>query len=221
MLLELRCNQPESSPRRESLTLPARAFDAGIVISASHNPYQDNGIKVFSPSGRKLADEVERRIEADVAAILDQKVTLDTRTEIDWLHNQAEREQSYQESYIKYLATNVAAGLNLKGLRLAVDCANGAASAIAPELFARLGARVEVLSAQPDGRNINEACGSLHQEGLQRMVVEKGLDLGISFDGDADRALFVEAGGGLVDGDATLLVLANISRNAGSYKVIW
>ncbi len=194
----------------------ATPFDAGIVISASHNPYQDNGIKVFAPSGKKLADEVERRIEADVAAAIDQSVALDhQRGELDWMHDQAEREKAYQESYINYLATDVARGLNLKGLRLAVDCANGAASASAPELFARLGAQVEVLSAQPDGRNINEACGSLHQEGLQRVVVDLGLDLGIAFDGDADRALFVDANGSLVDGDATLLILADYLKKHG------
>ncbi len=194
----------------------ATPFDAGIVISASHNPYQDNGIKVFAPSGKKLADETERRIEADVAAAIDQSVGLDhQRGELDWMHDQAEREQAYQKSYINYLATGVGRGLNLEGLRLAVDCANGAASAIAPELFARLGAQVEVLSAQPDGQNINDACGSLHQEGLQRVVVDRGLDLGIAFDGDADRALFVDANGNLVDGDAALLVLAGYLKKRG------
>ena len=187
----------------------ATSFDAGIVISASHNPYQDNGIKVFSPSGRKLADELERKIEADVGTALGQNITF---------HQgglQKEQEQAYQKSYINYLVGDVGAGLNLAGLKLAVDCANGAASGIAPELFARFGAHVEVLSAEPNGRNINEACGSLHQEGLQRAVVERGLDLGIASDGDADRALFVDAGGSLVDGDATLLVLADYLKKRG------
>jgi len=187
----------------------ATPFDAGIVISASHNPYQDNGIKVFSPSGRKLADELERKIEADVGTAPGQNITF---------HQgglQKEQEQAYQKSYINYLVGDVGAGLNLAGLKLAVDCANGAASGIAPELFARFGAHVEVLSAEPNGRNINEACGSLHQEGLQRAVVERGLDLGIAFDGDADRALFVDAGGSLVDGDATLLVLADYLKKRG------
>lgn len=194
----------------------ATPFDAGVVISASHNPYQDNGIKVFSPSGKKLADETERRIEADVAAEIDHRLGLDHQLgELDWMHNQAEIEQAYQQSYINYLATDVGQGLNLEGLRLAVDCANGAASAIAPELFARLGAQVEVLSAQPNGRNINEDCGSLHQEGLQRVVIDRGLDLGIAFDGDADRALFVDANGNLIDGDATLLVLAGYLKKRG------
>jgi len=191
-------------------------FDAGIVISASHNPYQDNGIKIFAPSGKKLADEMERRIEADVGAAWDQDAELDHQPgERHSIQDQVEREKQYQESYISYLAAEVGRGLSLDGLRLALDCANGAASNMAPELFARLGAQVEVLSAQPDGRNINEGCGSLHQEALQRVVVERGLDLGIAFDGDADRALFVDANGSPVDGDATLLILAGYLKERG------
>ncbi|MEK6320397.1 MAG: phosphoglucosamine mutase [Acidobacteriota bacterium] len=184
-------------------------FDAGIVISASHNPYQDNGIKVFSPSGKKLADEMERKIEADIARGAKVSGAFDQpKNELDSLHD-ARWEKEYQESYINYLATEVAQGARFNELRIGLDCANGAASAIAPELFARLGAQVEVISAEPDGRNINEGCGSLHLEGLQRLVVDRRLDLGIAFDGDADRALFVDEGGNLVDGDATLLILAN------------
>jgi phosphoglucosamine mutase len=194
----------------------ATPFDAGIVISASHNPFQDNGIKVFSPSGKKLADEVERRIETDVMEAIHQDVRLGhQQTRADWMQDQPEREQAYQKSYINYLVRDVGRGLNLEGLTLAVDCANGAASAIAPELFRQLGARVDTLFAQPNGRNINEACGSLHQEGLQRAVVDRGLDLGIAFDGDADRALFVDSKGGLVDGDTTLLVLAEYLKKRG------
>ena len=191
----------------------ATPFDAGIVISASHNPYQDNGIKVFSVSGKKLADEIERKIESDVAAATNE---IDVKSlELNWLHHQASREKDYQQSYLDYLANDVARGLRLEGLRLAVDCANGAASAIAPTLFDLLGARVEILSAQPDGRNINEGCGSLHLETLQRVVVERSLDLGVAFDGDADRALFIDAKGALVDGDATLLVLADHLKQRG------
>ncbi|HSQ20562.1 MAG TPA: phosphoglucosamine mutase, partial [Blastocatellia bacterium] len=108
----------------------ATPFDAGIVISASHNPYQDNGIKVFSVSGKKLADEIERKIESDVAAATNE---IDVKSlELNWLHHQASREKDYQQSYLDYLANDVARGLRLEGLRLAVDCANGAASAIAP-----------------------------------------------------------------------------------------
>jgi phosphoglucosamine mutase len=184
-------------------------FDAGIVISASHNPYRDNGIKVFSPSGKKLADEMERRIEADIAEATDASSTVDARVANLERRDQAVTEREYQESYVRYLATDVARGLNLEGIRLALDCANGAASRLAPQLFERLGARVEVISATPDGRNINEGCGALHMESLQRMAVKSDIDIGIAFDGDADRALFVDAAGKLVDGDATLLILAD------------
>ncbi len=191
-------------------------FDAGVVISASHNSFQDNGIKIFAPSGKKLADEMERKIESDIASTVDSGKSLGHQSvEPGWLEAQIETEKDYRESYITYLTTEVAAGLSLIGLNLALDCANGAASGIAPSVFDRLGARVEVISANPDGRNINEACGSLHLEGLQRVVKDRGLDLGIAFDGDADRALFVDAKGKLVDGDATLLILAEDFKKRG------
>src|SRR5262249_24031050 len=159
--------------------------------SASHNSYQDNGIKVFSPSGKKRADDTERRIEAEVARAFDDQTTAgDHERERRWLRDQSSSEDEYQHRYIDYLADEVGGGLSLDGFGLAIDCANGAASAIAPQLFHRLGARVEVISGSPDGRNINEACGSLHPERLQHLVVEQGLDMGIALDGDADRALF-------------------------------
>ena len=188
-------------------------FDAGIVISASHNPYQDNGIKIFSPSGKKLADEMERKIEADVAAAASLPVV--QSEDKGSLRDQVDSGRELQTTYIRYLANEVSQGLELEGLSLALDCANGAASAIAPEVFARLGAAVDVLSAQPDGRNINEGCGSLHLEGLQSVVVERRHDFGIAFDGDADRALFVDGAGMLVDGDATLLILADYLKRRG------
>jgi len=193
-----------------------KAFDAGVVISASHNPFQDNGIKIFAPTGKKIADGMERQMESDIAAAIDSGVVIDCASgEAAWLRDQASNEKEYRESYIDYLATEVGRGLDLNGLRLAVDCANGAASAIAPVLFDRLGASVEVIAADPDGRNINEGCGSLHLEGLQNVVQERGLDLGIAFDGDADRALFVDAGGTLVDGDATMFILADDFKKRG------
>lgn len=193
-----------------------KQFDAGVVISASHNPFQDNGIKIFAPTGKKLADALERQIESDISKAIESGVVIECGSgEADWLHDQASNEQEYQESYINYLATGVGRGLSLKGLRLAVDCANGAASAIAPVLFDRLGAKVEVISAHPDGRNINENCGSLHLDGLRHVVKDQRLDLGIAFDGDADRALFIDAGGTLVDGDATLFILADDFKNRG------
>src|SRR5215216_5301445 len=170
-------------------------FDAGVVISASHNPYRDNGIKVFSPSGKKLADRLERRIEEDLAGIgTDSKIIIGDANEGEPPFVVYENRQSqYREQYINYLVEKVGHGLKLDGLRLALDCANGAASPIAPRLFRRLGAQVEVINASPDGSNINEGCGSLHLEGLQAVVARHNLDLGIAFDGDADRALFVDS----------------------------
>jgi phosphoglucosamine mutase len=192
-------------------------FDAGVVISASHNPYRDNGIKVFSPSGKKLDDEMERRIEGDLASVGrdtegGQKPASDLPKAFDGYEN---RENYYREQYIDYLAREVGRRMSLDGLHLALDCANGAASALAPMLFERLGARVEVINASPDGRNINEGCGSLHLEGLQRIVVDRELDLGVAFDGDADRALFVDSRGALVDGDAVILALADYLKSRG------
>jgi phosphoglucosamine mutase len=192
----------------------AEGFDAGVVISASHNPYQDNGIKVFSPSGRKLADEMERRIEADLAA--GHSIIRSDLLSEDLTPEEDAHERDYKQHYIDYLADEVGRGLRLDGLRLGLDCANGAASAIAPDLFARLGAKVVTIAAHPDGRNINEGCGSLHLEGLKRLVVERELDLGIAFDGDADRALFVDAAGTLVDGDVTMLILAGDMKRRDS-----
>ncbi|MFP5263265.1 MAG: phosphoglucosamine mutase [Blastocatellia bacterium] len=191
-------------------------FDAGVVISASHNPYRDNGIKVFSPSGKKLADEMERRVEEDLAAGRHAGAGQRASAEGPKAHDGYEdREAHYRERYINYLAEDVGRGLSLDGLRVALDCANGAASDLAPKLFRRIGAQVEVINASPDGRNINEGCGSLHLEGLQRVVVERRLDLGVAFDGDADRALFVDSGGALVDGDAVILALADYLKSRG------
>ncbi|MFY9607254.1 MAG: phosphoglucosamine mutase [Blastocatellia bacterium] len=191
-------------------------FDAGVVISASHNPYRDNGIKVFLPSGKKLGDQMERRIETDL---------LDTTAGDYAGSNQANaehandprngREAEYCGRYVDYLVQEVGRGLSLEGMRIAIDCANGAAFRIAPEVFRRLGAQLHVFSDQPDGRNINEGCGSLHLEALQAEVVSRKLDLGVAFDGDADRALFVDARGQIIDGDVALLALADLFRACG------
>jgi phosphoglucosamine mutase len=184
-------------------TLPA---DAGVVISASHNPYQDNGIKVFDPSGRKLDEETERRVEKDIAeALPETPASFKRLTEFDL----AERSPAeLRQLYLDYLADDVAHDLLLERLTMVVDCANGAACEIAPKLFERLGARVVAINDQPDGRNINRDCGSLHIEGLQHQVAQERADLGVAFDGDADRALFVDSGGKFVDGDATIWALA-------------
>ena len=182
-------------------------FDAGVVISASHNPYYDNGIKVFSPTGKKLADAMERKIEQDLAEMTYEARSLTGSTENTLVTNE-DLEARYARRYLDYLTSEIAEGVNLKGFKLAVDCANGAASALAPELFARLGADVEVISASPDGVNINENCGALHMDALRQLVKSNGFNLGMAFDGDADRALFVDEVGNLVDGDYTLLLLS-------------
>jgi phosphoglucosamine mutase len=185
-------------------TLPA---DAGVVVSASHNPYQDNGIKVFAPSGRKLDEATELRIEADIAARTgEQKAAMPE--DVNAEDADALQAAALRSLYLDYLAAEVAVGLSLNGLSIVVDCANGAASELAPALFRRLGARVVAINDQPDGRNINRDCGSLHIEGLREKVLEHQTDLGVAFDGDADRALFIDARGDFVDGDATLWVMA-------------
>ncbi|MBI3650814.1 MAG: phosphoglucosamine mutase [Acidobacteria bacterium] len=191
-------------------------FDAGVVISASHNPYRDNGIKVFSPSGKKIADAMERNIEADLAAANYASHPLHAHRK-DWSEATATAysEAAYADSYVQFLVNEVAEGLSLKGKRLAIDCANGAACGFAPAVFQRLGAAIEVINAAPDGRNINENCGALHLQALQALVQSGGFDVGVAFDGDADRALFVDENGAIVDGDHTLLLLGENLRKQG------
>lgn len=176
-------------------TLPA---DAGVVISASHNPYQDNGIKIFSPTGKKLDDATERLIEADIYAAKNKSAN-DSSSAISINEN-------LRESYLDYLAAEFP-NLSLKGLSIIVDCANGASSHLAPRLFEKLGATVTAINNIPDGQNINRDCGSLHIESLQAKVVEENANLGVAFDGDADRALFVDSHGEFVDGDAYMFAL--------------
>ena len=198
-------------------TLPA---DAGVVISASHNPFHDNGIKIFSPTGRKLDDATEQLIEADIHAgraegageVVDEG---SAHGRVDWRAGDDARAESLRARYLDYLAAEVAGGLSLEGVGLVLDCANGAAFELAPALFERLGARVSAINREPDGRNINRDCGSLNMDALRRRVVEEGAQLGVAFDGDADRALFVDARGELVDGDATLWVLAKHLESEG------
>jgi phosphoglucosamine mutase len=193
------------------ITTPGVAFltrnlgaQAGVVISASHNPYQDNGVKIFAPSGRKLDDETERLIEADIFAVQDSGPS-QAQQDLPAADHGAE----LRARYLAFLENEIGAGLSLQDQVIVVDAANGAASELAPVLFDSLGARVIAINNQPDGRNINLNCGSLHIEELQQKVVASEATLGVAFDGDADRALFVDAQGQFVDGDATLWVLAN------------
>ena len=201
------------------ITTPGVAFlarslpaDAGVVISASHNPYYDNGIKIFAPSGRKLDDATERKIEADVA---NDQFDFQSNGRVYDALDDAE-ETRLRGQYLAYLRDEVAHGLSLKELRIVIDCANGAASGLAPQLFSDLGANVTAINVEPDGRNINLNCGSLHIDGLQQLVKTEAADLGVAFDGDADRALFVDAAGNFVDGDATMWVLANFMHSRGT-----
>jgi phosphoglucosamine mutase len=179
-------------------------FAAGVMISASHNPYYDNGLKVISHSGYKLPDAVELALEELMGSWLAKDEPAESKPlEID---------RSLDESYVNYLAGTVQGQFPL---RLVIDCANGSATEIAPRLFARLGARVDWICVSPDGRNINLNCGSLHLEALQHHVTESGADLGVAFDGDADRALFVSGSGKIVDGDAVLFLAGSSLKRAG------
>ena len=173
--------------------------DAGIVLSASHNPYEHNGIKVFSGQGYKLSDAVEARIEEKILS--PEPMKLRTRGEIGRRYHGM---RQLKRDYIDFVASTVES--DLSGLRILVDCANGAASATAPELFGRFHAHTDFIHRDPDGVNINSRCGSTHMEDLARQVVQGGYDVGVAFDGDADRCLLVDETGGIIDGDKVMAV---------------
>lgn len=201
------------------LTTPGIAFigsefgyDAAIVISASHNPFEDNGIKIFLPSGKKLRESEEIAIEKEIA-----EAPVLNDPPIDPVLPNDGRVGEFRQAYLNHLAEKFPT-MDLSKMHIAVDCANGAASEIAPELFRGFGAKVTVINNQPDGRNINLNSGSLHLDVLQTKVAESGADIGVAFDGDADRALFVDEKGAVVDGDATLWVLANRMDVHGELK---
>lgn len=179
-----------------------RAFhaDAGIVISASHNPYYDNGIKFFGPTGMKLQDDAELSIEE----WLERPMEI---TAPDAL-GKAMRQEDARGRYIEFCKSSFPFHLSLRGLRIVLDCANGAAYQVGPSVFTELGAEVIRLACAPDGLNINRDCGSTHPEALQNAVVEHGADLGIAFDGDSDRVLMVDRHGELVDGDELIVIIA-------------
>lgn len=184
-------------------------FDAGVVISASHNPYQDNGIKIFLPSGKKTDEEIESQVEKDVAAKI---VVANDGGQVD-----AQRTGEFRDSYLEHLKEKVK-DFSASGVKVVIDCANGAASDLAPKLFSDIGAEVDAIHNTPDGRNINENCGSLHLEHLQEKVRETKAQFGVAFDGDADRALFVDEKGNVVDGDATLWIMAQYLQSHDKLK---
>ncbi|MBV8845361.1 MAG: phosphoglucosamine mutase [Bryobacterales bacterium] len=193
-----------------AFTAGMETFAAGVMVSASHNPYRDNGLKIFNHSGFKLPDETEQSLEKEIFA---------------WLKSGEEPEsqplavdEGLDRAYIDHLAATLPAGL--QGARIVVDTANGAASYLAPALLEQLGAEVECIHCSPDGKNINLNCGSQHLESLRARVLASGADLGVAFDGDADRALFVSHSGKLVDGDAVLLLTALPLHARGELKEV-
>ncbi|HLY15737.1 MAG TPA: phosphoglucosamine mutase [Bryobacteraceae bacterium] len=180
------------------------SFTAGVMISASHNPYQDNGIKVFGHSGYKLPDEEEHAVEQEIFRHSGEAPGAPVPLEPD---------AALAARYLDHLAATVSG--SFEGVRVVLDCGNGAAFQIAPELFRRLGAEVTAICREPNGRNINLNCGALYIDNLRTAVLESGADLGAAFDGDADRAIFVGRSGRIVDGDAVLLIAARALKAAG------
>ena len=186
------------------------AYQAGVVISASHNPYHDNGVKLFSHAGMKFPDAEEEKIEADIFRLRSQPVPAERPALV--------ANHALHMEYLEFLKSHVLDGAKLSGYRMVLDCANGAAYQLGPELFRSLGADVVAMGVTPDGRNINAGCGSLHLEGLQARVKLEEAQLGVAFDGDADRALFVSEGGKIVNGDGVLLAVARYLKSQKALK---
>ncbi|MGB9195498.1 MAG: phosphoglucosamine mutase [Terriglobales bacterium] len=191
-------------------------FDAGVVISASHNPWTDNGIKIFSGDGYKLPDARELAIEKEIFALLQNPEAVAPDSTV--ADSSLPGEEALRQAYVRSLAGGVS--VDLTPLRVAADCANGAAAAEAPALFRSLGINATFLNADPDGQNINEGCGALHAETLAHFVAEhkNQFDIGVTFDGDADRALFCDATGRVVNGDAVLLLAAREMQSRKTLK---
>ena len=191
---------PLPTPGISFITTSMRA-NAGVVISASHNPYYDNGIKIFSRDGFKLPDEKEQEIEQLISSRNLNKLR-PTASQVGRAH----RIDDAVGRYVVFLKNTFPNDLSLEGLRIVLDCANGAAYRVAPTVLEELGAKVIAIGVDPDGQNINEGCGSLHPEVISRFVKEKGADMGIALDGDADRIIFVDKHGKEVDGDHILAI---------------
>ena len=197
---------PMPTPAIAYLTRTLHAC-AGIVISASHNPFYDNGIKFFSAYGEKLPDEVERAIEAELekpfSTIASEKL------------GKAVRIEDAAGRYIEFCKGTIPFEITLRGLKIVVDCANGATYRVAPAVFEELGADVITVGVDPDGMNINERCGSTYPEFVRQAVLEHGADVGIALDGDGDRVVMVDAGGEVVNGDELLYILATARQDQG------
>lgn len=192
---------PMPTPAVAMLTRSVRA-DLGVMISASHNPYQDNGIKFFGPDGYKLSDEVEARIETLIEQDLSRQLAAPDRL------GRAKRIDGMRDRYIEFAKRTLPRELSLAGLRIALDCANGAAYKVAPEVLWELGAEVIAIGVEPDGYNINHKCGSTDTAALRAKVHEVRADIGIALDGDADRVILVDERGEVVDGDQLMAVVA-------------
>lgn len=175
-------------------------YQAGVVISASHNPYHDNGVKLFSHAGMKFPDAEEEKLEEGIFALRGETVPAKRPGLI--------ANHALHMQYLDFLRGHVLPGADLSGFRMVLDCANGAAYQLGPELFRSLGADVVAMGVKPDGRNINARCGSLYLDGLQARVTAEGAQLGVAFDGDADRAMFVSGTGRIINGDGVLLAVA-------------
>jgi phosphoglucosamine mutase len=185
-------------------------YQAGVVISASHNPYHDNGVKLFSHAGMKFPDSEEEEIEAEIRRLRHEAAP-------SGLPALVARHELHVE-YLDFLRRHVLEGAKLDGFRIVLDCANGAAYQLGPELFRSLGAEVMAMCIEPNGRNINAGCGSLYLESLRERVVKEKAPLGVAFDGDADRALFVCASGKVVNGDGVLLAAARHLKSKNALK---
>jgi phosphoglucosamine mutase len=207
--VDVRLLGPMPTPAIAYLTRTLHAC-AGIVISASHNAYVDNGIKFFSSEGAKLPDDVELAIEAELETAM---VTVDS----DRL-GKAERVEDAGGRYIEFCKSTIPLSLSLKGLKMVVDCANGATYQVAPNVFDELGAEVIAIGVQPDGLNINQQCGSTQPDRLQKIVLEHNADVGIALDGDGDRLIMIDHKGELVDGDELLFIIAMSRLREGALK---
>src|SRR5688572_12338584 len=196
---------PMPTPAVAMLTRSMRA-DLGVMISASHNPYNDNGIKLFGPDGYKLSDEVEREIEESVSGGMGDHLAKAEKL------GRAKRLDDAQGRYIEFVKNTFPRGLRLDGYKIVIDCAHGAAYKVAPSVLWELGADVVPIAVDPNGFNINEKCGATHTETMREAVVAHGADLGIALDGDADRVIMADETGRQVDGDQ---LMALVGRSWG------
>jgi phosphoglucosamine mutase len=209
--VDIRLLGPMPTPGIAFLTQNTRA-QAGIVISASHNPYQDNGIKFFSADGKKLPDAMELAIERELE--LPMQITG------SGLLGKARRMTDAPRRYIEFCKTRIDPQLNLGELKLVIDCAHGATYHIAPNVFDELGAEIITIGTQPDGFNINQGNGATHTENLRQKVIDTNADAGIAFDGDGDRAVMIDSRGGMVDGDDILFILASANYSCLNGTVV-